>query len=154
MRNNSAVLRGFVPDTRSPSPTGTAGSWAAPVACSSALIVVTVEMLRRFVRVMGGVQHVSVGEMRMVGRFLVITGGMMLRGFAMVLRGCLVMLGCLVMVIRNALLVAHVPTPDEDGCGPRGAARPLMHGSASDANRIRHPCDDVATAVLVYDAAS
>ena len=73
-------------------------------------------MLGRFVRVVGGVQHVPMREVRVVCRFFMIACGVVLRGFAMMLRGRFVMFGGLVMMIRNAVLVAHVVlTPRELG---------------------------------------
>ena len=70
-------------------------------------------VLTCFVGVMLGVRAVAMRDMGMVPGFFVISGGMMLGRFAMVLRGTLMMFGCLQMVLfaffRHGLPLSEIP---------------------------------------------
>ncbi len=56
-------------------------------------------MLCRFLTVMGGVDAVRVREMRMMGCFVMLSGLMMFRGFAMMLGGLGVLFFCVFMML-------------------------------------------------------
>ena len=67
-------------------------------------------LLRRVLRVFGGVDRVTVREMRVVGGLLVIAFGVRRGGFVMVARSVFVMLRCLGVML--GCFVRHVKPPD------------------------------------------
>jgi len=74
------------------------------------LAVVLGVMPARFGVVMLGMAGVTMGAVSVMCRLLVVASGMVLGGFAVMMRRVLVMLGCLV-VMFNACVVAHDDLP-------------------------------------------
>ena len=90
--------------------TGTAEATHAVLERLLVLAVVLGVMPARFGVVMLGMAGVTMGAVGVMCRLLMVAGGMVLGGFAMMMRRVLVMLGCLVMML-NACVVAHDDLP-------------------------------------------